>query len=129
MSTWHILTGTSFDAPDDGLVAEWPRLSEPNVGALDTSDAESDPGEDDLVHQVIAMLPQGAAWGSPDGEAHDMASEMTTFWRGWQRFSNRFIRTASRPRSNQPSQRSATHLKIGNKNSACRTLFWFGTIV
>lgn len=82
MSTWHILADAQFDAPDDGPVAEWPGLSDLNVAALDTSDAESDPGEDDLVHQIVTLLPQGAAWGSPDGETPDPTSEMATFWRG-----------------------------------------------
>jgi len=82
MSTWHILTGASFEAPDGGLVSDWPCPPDLDVRALDTSDAESDPGEDDLVTQIVSLLPQGAAWGSPDGEAHDQSSEMATFWRG-----------------------------------------------
>lgn len=83
MSTWHILEGTVFDPPDDGIVVEWPCDDVLDVAALDTRDAESDPDESDLTDQIIALLPPGAAWGTPDGEAHDPASEMSTFWRGF----------------------------------------------
>lgn len=83
MSTWHVLEGSAFVAPDNGIVVEWPCPLDLEVGALDTRDAESDPEESDLTAQIVALLPQGAAWGTPDGEAHDPASEMTTFWRGF----------------------------------------------
>jgi len=83
MSTWHIVSGAVFDPPDDGILIEWPCPDDLEAAVLDTRDAESDPDETDLTNQIVALLPQGAAWGTPDGEVHNPASEMTTFWRGF----------------------------------------------
>lgn len=83
MSNWHTLAGAQFDAPDAGPVTEWPCPPNLEVGSRDTRDAESDPDEDDLVRQILTLLPQGAAWGTPDGEAHNPSSEMATFWLGF----------------------------------------------
>ncbi|MDO3434320.1 DUF2313 domain-containing protein [Rhizobium sp. CBN3] len=44
-------------------------------------DALAAPGNDDLISAGLAMLPQGSAWCSPDGEAVPLTSNLARFMR------------------------------------------------
>ncbi len=44
-------------------------------------DALSSPSNDDLITAGLALWPQGPAWGSPDGQAVDLASNLARFTR------------------------------------------------
>ena len=44
-------------------------------------DALANPGNDDLIGAGLALLPQGAAWGSPDGQAISLASNLAGLMR------------------------------------------------
>ena len=44
-------------------------------------DALANPSNDDLIGAAMAMLPQGPAWGSPDGQAASLASNLAGLMR------------------------------------------------
>lgn len=46
------------------------------------ADALSDPLDETIADTLYRLLPQGAAWRSPDGEAFDSNSRLGGFWRG-----------------------------------------------
>ena len=64
----HTVTSLASVAPDRiAIAAPWDALAQPE--------------SDDLIRSAVALLPQGAAWGSPDGEAISLESWHARFVR------------------------------------------------
>lgn len=63
-------TITRLPAPDHVV----PQVAEPY-------DALSQPVSDDLITAALSLWPQGAAWGSPDGQAVSLSSNLAKFTR------------------------------------------------
>lgn len=53
----------------------------PSVGIPAQADALSDPDDDTASGFLTALLPKGAAWGTPDNQALDPQSVIAGFWR------------------------------------------------
>lgn len=56
--------------------------SSPILTMSPPADFLSAPSGDDLVPAILALLPLGAAWGTPDGEAADLDRQMSRYWAG-----------------------------------------------
>jgi uncharacterized protein YmfQ (DUF2313 family) len=81
MSRWHALEGTEFAEGLDGIELRfWPRQDFVAV-PRQMADALSDPSIEDLAGGAFALLPKGAAWGTPDGVALDPSSTLAAAWR------------------------------------------------
>jgi uncharacterized protein YmfQ (DUF2313 family) len=80
MSRWHALEGTVFAEDNAGVAIEyWPRRSF-EASSRQIADALSDPESIDLAAGAWALLPKGAAWGTPDGIALDPKSVLARAW-------------------------------------------------
>lgn len=81
MSKWHALEGTDFAAGRDGIeLTFWPP-SQVAAVPRQMADPLSNPVGEDLAPGAWSLLPKGAAWGTPDGAALDVGSNLARFWR------------------------------------------------
>jgi uncharacterized protein YmfQ (DUF2313 family) len=91
MSKWHAIEGVTHNGETlAGIeVTRWPRvaLSQDTVAI---SDALADPDGADLNRSHVTLLPQGAAWGTPDGAA---LPEETILWKFWRAITEPIVTT------------------------------------
>lgn len=82
MSKWHALDGVDFSAEELAgiVVTRWPAVSY-SRNTINLSDGLSNPNGDALNNAHVALLPKGAAWGTPDDCPLDVESNLWKFWR------------------------------------------------